>query len=67
MVGSGGLFNFMNLHLQQIMGTFGGINVVTVSDLFQLQLVFEKWISETSTYDCAPLATNIWQEYFKMH
>jgi len=38
MVGSG-IFNFLNLRLQQIMGTnepLGGIRMVTVGDLFQL-------------------------------
>jgi len=36
MVGSG-TFTFLNLHLQQIMGTpkpFGGVNLITVGDLF---------------------------------
>ena len=40
MVGSG-MFNFLNLRLQQIMGTnepFGGISLVTVGDLFQLKV-----------------------------
>ena len=34
------MFNFLNLRLQQIMGTnepFGGISLVTVGDLFQLK------------------------------
>ena len=40
MVGSG-MFNFLNLRLHQIMGTnepFGGINLITVGDLFQLSI-----------------------------
>ena len=39
MVGSG-MFKFLNLRLQQIMGTqkpFGGVSLVTVGDLFQLK------------------------------
>ena len=37
MVGSG-MFNFLNLRLQEIIGStnlFGGISVITVGDLFQ--------------------------------
>ena len=38
MVGSA-MFNFLDLRLQQIMGTkepFGGLSIITVGDLFQL-------------------------------
>jgi len=40
-----GMFNFLNLRLQQIMGTkepFGGVRLITVGDLFQLKPVFDK-------------------------
>ena len=50
MVGSG-MFNFLNLRLQQIRGTkepFGRISLITVGDLFQLKPVFDKWIFENS-------------------
>ena len=46
MVGRG-MFNFLNLRLQQIMGTnkpFGGVSLITVGDLFQLKPVFDNWI-----------------------
>ena len=69
MVGSG-MFNFLNLRLQQIMGTkevFGGVNVITVGDLFQLKPVFDKWIFETSNDSYGALATNIWREYFSLY
>ncbi|KAL9956638.1 hypothetical protein ACROYT_G038144 [Oculina patagonica] len=69
MVGSG-MFTFLNLRLQQIMGTeklFGGVNLITVGDLFQLKPVFDKWIFENSTDSYSALATNIWQEHFKMY
>jgi len=69
MVGSG-MFTFLNLRLQQIMGTpkpFGGINVITVGDLFQLKPVFDKWIFENSGSAYSALATNIWQDHFKMY
>ena len=68
MVGSG-MFKFLNLRLQQIMGTkkpFGGVSLVTVGDLFQLKPVFDKWIFENSKDDYSALAMNIWQECFKM-
>jgi hypothetical protein len=43
MVGSA-MFNFLDLRLQQIMGTktaFGGLSIITVGDLFQLKPVFD--------------------------
>jgi hypothetical protein len=69
MVGSG-MFNFVNLRLQQIMGSkmpFGGVSIIAVGDLFQLQPVFDKWIFENSNKDYGPLALNVWQEYFEMY
>ena len=69
MVGSG-MFNFLNLQLQQIMGTqepFGNISLVTVGDLFQLQPVFDKWIFENADQGYALLATSQWQKYFTMY
>ncbi|XP_020622509.1 uncharacterized protein LOC110060102 [Orbicella faveolata] len=68
MVGSG-MFNFLNLRLQQIMGTnepFVGISLVTVGDLFQLKPVFDKWIFENSQSGYDEFATNIWTEYFTL-
>ena len=65
MVGSG-MFNFLNLRLQQIMGNkepFGGISLITVGDLFQLKPVFDKWIFENSQIGYDALASNIWAEY----
>ena len=69
MVGSG-MFTFLNLRLQQIMSTpkpFGGLNLITVGDLFQLKPVFDKWIFENSKDAYSALATNIWQEHSKMY
>ena len=68
MIGSG-MFNFLNLRLQQIMRTnepFGGINMITVGDLFQLKPGFDKWIFENSQYGYNAFATNIWTEYFTL-
>ena len=67
MVGAG-LFNFLNQRLQQIMGTqspFGGLSIIAVGDLFQLQPVFDKWIFEGSSSEYSTFATNIWQEHFQ--
>lgn len=68
MVGSG-MFNFMNLRLQQIMGTkepFGGISVLTVGDLFQLKPVFDSWIFKNPNTCYGALATNFWIKYFTL-
>ena len=68
MVGSG-MFNFLDLRLQQIMGMkepFGGISIITVGDLFQLKPVFDNWIFENSKDGYSALATNLWQQYFQM-
>ena len=68
MVGSG-MFNFLDLRLQQIMATkepFGGLSVITVGDLFQLKPVFDHWIFENSNEGYSTLATNLWQQYFEM-
>ena len=68
MVGNG-MFNFLDLRLQQIMGTkepFGGLSIITVGDLFQLKPVFDQWIFENSKDGYTALATNLWQQYFQM-
>jgi endonuclease/exonuclease/phosphatase (EEP) superfamily protein YafD len=68
MVGSG-MFNFLDLRLQQIMGTkepFGGLSIITVGDLFQLKPVFDHWIFENSSEGYNTLATNLWQQFFQM-
>ena len=68
MVGSS-MFNFLNLRLQQIMGTkepFGGVSLITVGDLFQLKPVFDKWIFENSKSGYSALASNIWTQDFTL-
>ena len=68
MVGSG-MFNFLDLQLQQIMGTkepFGGLSIITVGGLFQLKPVFDHWIFENSKDGYTASTTNLWQQYFQM-
>ena len=64
-----GMFNFLNLRLQQITDTnrpFGGLSIIAVGDLYQLQPVFDKWIFERGNDVYSTLPTNIWKEYFSM-
>ena len=68
MVGRG-MFNFINLRLQEIKGCkipFGGVSVTAVGDLFQLKPVMDGWIFSQSLHDYGPLATNVWKEKFTM-
>ena len=43
---------------------FGGINIVYVGDLFQLQPVMQQYIFMDLTSDYEALATNLWKEHF---
>ena len=68
MVGNG-MFNFLNLQLQQIMGNkppFGNLSLMTVGYLLQLKPVFDKWIFQNTSDSYSALATNIWKEYFTL-
>ena len=63
------MFNFINLRLQEIMGTnipFGGLSILAVGDLFQLKPVFDSWIFSQfyNTTDLSCMATNLWLDYF---
>lgn len=66
MVGRG-MFNFINLRLQEIKGCkipFGGVSIIAVGDLFQLKPVMDGWIFSQPLNDYDPLATNLWKEKF---
>ena len=61
------MLNFINLRLQQIKGNlkvFGGIHMILIGDLCQLQPVGDGWIFKDLTVGYGPLATNLWKEYF---
>ena len=68
MVGRG-MFNFINLRLQEVMGSvrpFGGISILAVGDLFQLKPVMDAWlfseVYQSIHMNC--IATNLWIELF---
>ncbi|KAL9964814.1 hypothetical protein ACROYT_G028502 [Oculina patagonica] len=71
MVGNS-MFNIqINKRLQDIIhvGTdndFGGVSIIAVGDLFQLQPVFDGYVFEDLENDYAPLAANLWQKHFQM-
>lgn len=58
MVGCG-MFNFINLRLQEITGVrapFGGISIIAVGDLFQLKPVMDRLIFSQPNVDYGPIA-----------
>ncbi|KAL9986219.1 hypothetical protein ACROYT_G000329 [Oculina patagonica] len=69
MVGNS-MFNVqINKRLQDIIGTandFGGVSIIAIGDLFQLQPVFDGYVFEDLESDYAPLAANLWQKHFQM-
>jgi len=67
---SNDLFRRMNLRLQDIRRDnrpFGGLHILLVGDLFQLEPVSYTWIYKNLQTGHTPLATNLWQEYFTMY
>ena len=64
------LMNTVNLRLQEIMGNkqvFGGVHVILIGDLFQLQPVMDSWVFQNTRSAYGPLSTNIWTDHFTMH
>lgn len=63
------MFNCINQRLMEVMQCakpFGGISVITVGDLFQLEPVFDTYVFQQPRSGFMPLATNIWLEHFHM-
>ena len=63
------MFNFINLRLQEVTGCsqpFGGISVIAIGDLFQLQPVMDRWIFQINSDEYGPLASSLWQDQFTM-
>lgn len=69
MVGNSMFSIQINKRLQDIRGTtndFGGVSIIAIGDLFQLQPVFDGYVFEDLGTDYASLATNLWQKHFQM-
>ena len=71
MVGSC-MFNVkINSRLKDIKGSkedFGGVSIIAIGDLFQLQPVMDGYIfKDVDNSEYGILATNIWQKHFKMY
>ena len=65
------MFNIqINNRLKDIKGSnqnFGGVSIVAIGDLFQLQPVMDSYIfKDTDDFKYGVLALNLWQQYFKM-
>ena len=63
------LLKYVYLRLQDIKDTqmpFGGVNIITVGDLYQLQPVKGQYVFMDYKYGFGSLATNLWCEYFKI-
>ena len=70
MVGNS-MFNIqLNKRLQEIKGIdsdFGGISIIAMGDLFQLEPVFDGYVFETLKGSYGALATNLWAKHFSMY
>ena len=63
------MLKFIHLRLQEIHQNhlpFGGINIICVGDLYQLQPVMQQYIFEPIFTDYGALATNLWEEHFQI-
>ena len=61
--------SFIDQRLQQLTGTkvpFGGISVIAVGDLYQLQPVADSWIFQDLSKNASVFSPNLWKEHFKM-
>ncbi|KAK3105661.1 hypothetical protein FSP39_002926 [Pinctada imbricata] len=68
MVG-GKMLSFIDCRLKQLTATnkpFGGISIIAVGDLFQLQPVGDSWIFNDLSDGPQALATNLWKEHFRI-
>ena len=63
------MLTFMDTRLKQLTGTnktFGGISIIAVGDLYQLQPVGDSWIFNDLSHGPQILATNLWKDHFSM-
>ena len=70
MVGNTMLNVKINNRLKDIKGSkddFGGVSIITIGDLFQLQPVMDGYVfKDRDTSEYSILAPNLWQKHFKM-
>ena len=62
-------WKYVNLCLQDILQNklpLRGVNIIAIGDLFQLQPVKSNFILMDLKHNYAPLATNLWCEYFTL-
>ena len=63
------LWKYVYLRLQQIKQNnepFGGVNIIAIGDMYQLQPVLGHYVFMDLKGNYGPLATNLWCEYFTM-
>ncbi|KAK3090521.1 hypothetical protein FSP39_012459 [Pinctada imbricata] len=63
------MLNFIDTRLKQLTATnkpFGGISIIAVGDLYQLQPVGDSWIFADLSDGRQVLATNLWKEHFSI-
>ncbi|XP_063951720.1 uncharacterized protein LOC135153231 [Lytechinus pictus] len=65
------MFCFINQRLQEVMNVskpFGGVSIIAIGDLFQLQPVMDTWIfkNPTTTSSTEVLAPNVWTNNFEL-
>ena len=60
----------INNRLKDIKGSkedFGGVSIIAIGDLFQLQPVFDSYIfNDIQNSEYSILAPNLWKKYFRM-
>ena len=70
MVGNNMFTVQINNRLKDIKGSkedFGGVSVIAIGDLFQLQPVFDSYIfNDIQNSEYSILAPNLWKKYFRM-
>ena len=64
------LWRYIHLHLQEIKQNkdpFGGVNIMAIGDMYQLQPVKGNYVFMDLRHNYGPLSINLWCEYFTMY
>ena len=67
---SNDFWKYVHLHLQEIKQCkepFGGVNIIAIGDMYQLQPVKANYVFMDLRHNYGPLATNLWCEYITMY